>query len=332
MLQSLNGGQKMHHDIIVIGAGPQGLVAAKTFLQCNPSLHLCIIDAAHSIGGVWRKEALYPGLRTNNERGTYEFSDLPMTDELGVKKGEHIPGSVVHSYLCKYAEKHDLVRRCRLDTKVDSVVQNGNGWLMQCTSTQEPNEKFAITCEKLVVATGLTSAPAPIELRGMAMFERPIIDTASLPTHANSLLHDTSVKHVTVFGGGKSSYDAVYLFASHGKNVTWIMRRTGHGPTWMALARQWIGPVHLWMERVITARLVTLFSPCIWGSADGFGRLRELLHGTRVGRWLVGKLFDKIGNDILSQSGLLRDEKLKVLIPDEKGTLMTSPLALVQKL
>lgn len=86
------------------------------------------------------------------------------------------------------------------------------------------------------------------------------------------------------------------------------------------------------MERVITARLVTLCSPCIWGPADGFGWLRQLLHGTRIGHWLVGAFFERIASDILSQSGLLRDERLKVLVTDEKGTLIISPVTFVQVL
>ena len=50
------------------------------------------------------------------------------------------------------------------------------------------------------------------------MFERPITNATSLPVSADSSLHDASIKHITVFGGGKSSYDAIYLVASHGKN------------------------------------------------------------------------------------------------------------------
>ena len=69
-----------------------------------------------------------------------------------------------------------------------------------------------ITCDELVVVTGPASAPPQIELRSMTTLERPAINTAYLPAHANSLLHNTFIQHVTVFHSGKVSDDAANLF------------------------------------------------------------------------------------------------------------------------
>lgn len=69
-----------HHDIIIIGAGIQGLCAAHTFLSIQPTLSLLILDEKRTIGGVWAHQQLYPGLRANNLQGYYEFTDLPMLE------------------------------------------------------------------------------------------------------------------------------------------------------------------------------------------------------------------------------------------------------------
>ena len=72
---------------------------AKTYLEAYPSSHILILDSAPSVGGVWASNRLYPGLKSNNMLGTYEFSDFPMDPKLfSVKPGEHIPGAVMNEY------------------------------------------------------------------------------------------------------------------------------------------------------------------------------------------------------------------------------------------
>ena len=66
------------YDLVIIGAGVHGLAMAKTYLEVNPKDKVQLLDSQASIGGVWAKERLYPGLKTNNMIGTYEFSDFPM--------------------------------------------------------------------------------------------------------------------------------------------------------------------------------------------------------------------------------------------------------------
>ena len=75
----------------------QGLAAARIFLQLEPELKLRIVDSNMSVGGVWAKEYLYPGLMIDNLRGTYEYTDFPMDDAFGVKNEKHIPCEVIMS-------------------------------------------------------------------------------------------------------------------------------------------------------------------------------------------------------------------------------------------
>ena len=317
-----------HHQAIIIGAGIHGLIAAKTFLQCDPSLSLRIIDTKKSIGGVWSKEAVYPELRTNNRLGTFQFTDLPLDEEFEVKEGEHIPGPIANEYLNRYAKKHNLLERCLLQTTVMSVERAEQVWKIECKSQDDENS-FTMMCTKLVVATGITSSAAPVQIAGSHEFQRPIIKFSSLGDASPALIEDPSVRHVTVLGTGKAAYDSVYFLATHGKHVTWIMRASGHGPTWMSNPLVQLGPIKLWLERVLTPRLVSLFSPCIWGPADGFGWIRSMIHSTRMGRSLVKSFFDKLSYETLFQSGLLSDERLKPLIPDENAMWYGSGLSIL---
>lgn len=80
----------LHYDLIVIGAGLQGLAAARTFSQLEPDINLLVIDSNQSVGGVWAKENLYPGLKTNNLVGTYEYTDYQMREHFNINLEEHI--------------------------------------------------------------------------------------------------------------------------------------------------------------------------------------------------------------------------------------------------
>ena len=312
------------YDIVVIGAGLQGLAAARIFLQLEPELNLLIVDSNMSVGGTWAKENLYPGLFSNNLRGTYEYTDFPMDDALGVKNEEHIPGEVIHEYFRRYAEMHDLTRRIEFGQKVMVAEKLSVGWklnlepawLKEQTGRPLPGQR-TITCSRLIVASGLTSSPLPINVKDSKNFTAPIVNFGNFAREAPRICEDSSIKNVTVMGTGKAAHDIVYLMAAHGKHVTWIIRASGHGPTYMALAHIHIGPFRYWVEKLTTTRPLTWFSPCVWGDVDGFGFVRNLLHGTNLGRWLVDKLWSKIGSDTLEQSGILQSDRTKNLIPDQ---------------
>lgn len=313
-----------NYDVVIVGAGLQGLAAARVFLQLEPELNLLIVDSNRSVGGVWAKENIYPGLMTNNLRGTYEYTDFPMDDALGVRKEEHIPGDVIYEYFRRYAQKHDLTRRIEFGQKVSVAEKMQLGWRLElqtawprCQTVGPPPALRKITCSKLIIATGLTSASVPINIRGSEKFTAPIINFGDFAREAPRIYEDSSTENVVVLGGGKAAYDIVYLMASHGKRVTWVIRASGHGPTYMAPAHLNIGPFRCWLEKLITTRPLTWLSPCVWGDADGFGFVRNLLHGTSWGRWCVDTFWAKMASDTLEQSGILKSEATKKLIPDQ---------------
>ena len=317
---------RKHYDVIVVGAGVHGLCAAHTFLSIDPLLSILITDSKSTVGGVWAREQLYPGLRANNLQGYYEFSDFPMLDaDLGPFKVQErgvISGEAIHAYIDEYAKHFDLLKRTLLNTKVVRAVENDADttkvWTVELNAVNDTPEKSrSLSCSNLVIATGQASQPLLPSYPGMEGCTIPTIHSAELGGAGQSIVSDTFVTHVTVVGGSKSAHDAVYMFAMAGKRVTWLTRRTGRGAMPMAVPYSQVGPWKLWLEGLLMTRSLSWFGACPWSVGDGFEWARWLLHGTRVGRQLVRGYFANMSASSAAQSGIMQDEKTKLLVPHE---------------
>ena len=294
-------------------AGFHGLVMAKTYLDANPTARLTILDSADTIGGVWCQGRLYSNLKTNNLLGTYEYSDFPMdTATFGVKEGEPIPGPVVHEYLKAYAEKFNIYQRIRFNSRVDTVMrQEKGGWAISFSErVGDTTTSKNIISKRLVIATGLTSEPYVPQIAGQEDFDVPIVHAKYLMDH-ESLVHTS--EEVIIMGGSKSGWDSAYAFASAGVQVNWIIRESGHGPNWMA--PPYVTPLRKRLEKLVSVRFLSWFSPCIWGEHDGFGWVRRLLHTTMIGRFIVDTFWRILANDVIKLNGYDEHPETKKLKP-----------------
>jgi len=88
-----------HHDVIILGAGFNGLIAAKTYLQIKPSIDILILDSGDAIGGVWSKSRIYPGLLYEMPTPLLNFSDFDMCRELGMEMWEDVNAAQVNKFL-----------------------------------------------------------------------------------------------------------------------------------------------------------------------------------------------------------------------------------------
>ncbi|GAB7348363.1 hypothetical protein MBLNU459_g6803t1 [Dothideomycetes sp. NU459] len=279
-------------NLVVIGSGWYGLAAAKHYIDLHPTENVLVLDAAASLGGIWAKERLYPDLRSDNLVGMLEYPDFPMDEAtFGVKPYKHVPGPVVHRYLTDYAKKFGVYQRLRLTTRVDSAERSEKGdWVLRVSSGEETSilrtEKFDYS------------------------FEAPIFHSAEFAKHS----HTTKTsEHVVVLGSAKSAWDITYAYAAAGATVNLVVRESGKGPTWMAPI--YVTPLKIWIEKLITTRLLTWFSPCIWGSEDGYGWIRSCLHGTAIGRWFVDKFWGILESDLVDLNGYDTHSSLEMLKP-----------------
>ncbi|CAK7271129.1 hypothetical protein SEPCBS119000_004442 [Sporothrix epigloea] len=293
-------------DLVVVGAGWFGLCAAKTNHQLHPEATFAVLDGAATVGGVWAEHRLYPGLKSNNMLGTYEYPDFPMvTETYGVKPGEHIPGPVVHRYLADYADKFGVLPHFRGSTKVVSAeLRPQGGWVL---TLEKAGATSTLVARKLIVATGLTSEPFLPHIEGQETFGVPLFHSRDFLQHADTLeLPVTGAGEdpaaapakVAVFGGTKSAWDMVYAYASRGIPVEWIIRSTGHGPIWQA--PPYVTPLKKWLEKLVMTRMLTWFSPCIWGEADGYSGMRGFYHGSALGRKITDTFWSILGGDVIT--------------------------------
>lgn len=262
-----------------------------------------MLEAAESCGGAWSEARLYPGLKSNNMVGSYEYPDFPMSEATyGVKPGNHIPGAVLHRYLTDFAKKHGVFERTQFNTKVDNVEalrSSGpdpgavTGWRLAVTGPGG-DERRTLAAAKLIVATGLTSTPNIPQYDGAEAFGRPFFHAKDFCRRAPEL---KDARNAVVVGGGKSAYDVAYALARDGATVDLVVRATGHGPVWISPAL--VTPLKRRMDTLLNVRCLSWFSPCPWGGEDGYGRIRSLLHQTRLGRFLVGCFWKILEGDVL---------------------------------
>ena len=273
---------------------------AKTYLEVHSSDKVVVLESAESIGGVWSERRLYPGLKSNNLLGTYEYSDFPMDQEtFGVKPGEPIPGHVLHQYLQQYAKKFDVYRRISFYSRVESVERkDGYGWIVNSSAIggATNGRRRTVLARKLVISTGLTSEPFVPSFVGSESFGAPIFHTKYFLDNVETTTKNS--KNVVILGGSKSAFDVAYAYASTGTTVDWVIRESGHGPVW--IAPPYVTPLKKQLEKLVGVRFLTWFSPCVWGDSDGFGAIRRFFHNTSIGRWVVDTFWGILANDVMT--------------------------------
>ena len=161
------------------------------------------------------------------------FSDLVLQVPNGAPKlHDTFEAKYVTQYLEDYVDSHvyngaSLRSRIRLDSKVRSIERTDDGWTLQVGGAVPSN----LRCSKLAVASGLTSLPILPKFPHSHDWKAPILHHRDFGVHSEAILAASSVyKNVTVLGGGKSAADMVYGSIKAGKNVSWIVRKTGEGP------------------------------------------------------------------------------------------------------
>ena len=285
-----------------------GLAAAKAYLEMHPSEKMAVIEGADSCGGTWGKSRLYPGLKSNNMIGTYEYPDFPMDGVYDVQPFKHIPAAILHQYLTDFAQHFGVFERIHFNTTVKVVkASNSGSWTLVVNG---PGGDQTVDTTKLILATGLTSTPNMPKYRNSESFDAPLFHAKDFCKQAP---HLRDIKHAVVVGGAKSAFDVSYAMVENGAIVDVIIRPDGKGPVWISPA--FVTPLKKRLDKLLHLRWMTWFSPCPWGAEDGYGGIRRFLHGTAVGRWFVDTFWKVLGGDVLTQNGYDGHPELKKLKP-----------------
>ncbi|KAG9666988.1 putative dimethylaniline monooxygenase, partial [Aureobasidium melanogenum] len=297
------------YDLVVVGSGWFGLAAARAYIQNHPQDRIAILESNETVGGTWSKARLYPGLKSNNMLGSYEYPDFPMHSKVyGVSPGGHIPGAVLNRYLTDFARHFGILERLQFRTTVSVVEPTPtDGWRL---TAETPNGQKVVETSKLILATGLTSTPNMPVYAGAEHFDKPLFHAKDFCTMAPKL---KDVKHAVVVGGAKSAFDVAYAMVESGATVDLVIRPNGHGPVW--IAPRYVTPLKKRIDTILNVRFMTWFSPCPWGGEDGYSGPRRFLHSTILGRFLVKAFWKVLGSDVLTANQYESHPELMKLQP-----------------
>ena len=205
----------------MIGAGISGLVTAKVL--AGDGFDVVVFEKEPTLGGVWAASRTYPGLRTNNPRDTYAFSDHPFPSNVA----DFPSAAEMRAYLQSYAERFGLLARIRVGTEVVKVALDGARWKV---TVRAAGSEEILDFDFVVVCNGVFSTPCIPAVEGMERFTGRIVHSTGLTDP--ELVKD---KRVLVVGGGKSALDCAGWAAAEGRSCTLVFRQA-----------YWMWPRYLW--------------------------------------------------------------------------------------
>ncbi|KAH8705563.1 putative dimethylaniline monooxygenase [Talaromyces proteolyticus] len=222
----------MDVDVAVIGAGLSGIAFARFYLDTHPKARLIIFEKDAKIGGVWSEDRIFETFWVQSPLRMTSFADVALRIPQDAPRAhDTFEAKYVTQYLEEYVDNHiyngeSLRSRIRTNTDVKSVEKKGDGWLLHVNATQP----WSLYCDKLAVASGITSIPNMPTFPQSPQWKVPILHHRDLGSHEHILNPDSTYKKITVIGGGKSAVDMVYAGLKAGKTVNWIIRSSGEGP------------------------------------------------------------------------------------------------------
>ncbi|MBN3779009.1 NAD(P)-binding domain-containing protein [Burkholderia sp. Ac-20345] len=206
--------------VAVIGAGPAGLVSAKSALEYG--LDPVILERSGSLGGVWNDEGgrRWRSMHANISRFSSPliFSDFPWPDSAPL-----FPHwTDISAYLRAYATSFDLLKRLRLNCTVSHVRRAGEKW--EVTTREADGASSSEIFDFVIVATGPQAVPAIPDFSGLDCFSGGVLHSSQYRDRDAFL-----GKRVVVVGMSFSGTEIASDLAGHAKSVTQVIRR----PYWI---------------------------------------------------------------------------------------------------
>ncbi|OBC00676.1 steroid monooxygenase [Mycobacterium sp. 852013-50091_SCH5140682] len=189
-------------DAIVIGAGFSGLAILHHLREIG--LRTVVLDAQDGIGGTWWGNR-YPGVRTDSEFSYYSFSFSKEVREEWSWTQRYPAGQEVLEYLNFVADRLDLRRDIRLNTRVESARydEDANVWVVTTADGQTLAAKY------LVSGMGVLSQAIYPDIAGIESFAGHKYHTAYWPREGV----DLAGKRVGLIGLGASGIQVVPTIA-----------------------------------------------------------------------------------------------------------------------
>ncbi|ONG53800.1 cyclohexanone monooxygenase [Pseudoroseomonas deserti] len=229
-------------DAIIIGAGFAGLYQMHK-LRDGLGLSVQGLEAGSDVGGTWYWNR-YPGARCDSESYYYSFSfsdELQQEWDWSERYPEH---HEIRRYLGHVAEKFDLRRSFRFDTRVAAARYDAaqNLWHVTTQSGETLSTRYLIT------AIGCLSSANVPAIPGLDSFAGQWVHTGRWPAEGV----DFTGKRVGLIGTGSTGIQATPVIAAQAAHLT-VFQRTAN---YSIPARN--GPVSLEFRREVKANYAAI--------------------------------------------------------------------------
>src|SRR5262245_17007468 len=209
-------------DAVVVGAGFGGLYALYCLRQLGFSAQC--FEAGDGVGGTWYWNR-YPGARCDVESLQYSYSFSEELDQEWTWTEKYAPQPEILAYANHVADRFDLRRDIRLETRVTSAVfdEAAARWQVETDRGDRVSGRF------LIMAVGCLSAANRPPFAGMDQFKGPIYHTGEWPHEGV----DFTGLRVGVIGTGSSAIQSIPIIAQQAHALTVFQRTaTWSVPAW----------------------------------------------------------------------------------------------------
>lgn len=201
--------------VLVIGAGLTGMAAAMKLEEAGYR-HI-VIEKNADVGGTWF-ENRYPGVGVDTPSHFYSFSW-----EIWPGWRHYNPqGADMQNYLLGIADKYDLRRRIRFNTRVETLVYNEEAGTWAVTVRTPDGAAETIVVNAVINGHGPVNRFQWPDIPGLSDFGGTVVHTATWPAGL-----DIRGKRVAVIGTAASAAQLVGAIAPDVASLT-VYQRTPH--------------------------------------------------------------------------------------------------------
>lgn len=212
-------------DVVVVGAGMAGLYLLHRLRSMGFSA--VALEAADDVGGTWYWNR-YPGARCDIQSVDYSYSFDPELEQEWEWSEKYATQPEILRYLQHVADRFDLRRDIRFETKVARAEWQDAGSIWHVTT--EAGD--VLRCRHFVMATGCLSMPKEVDIEGVDRFAGPTYWNSRWPHEGVDF---TGMK-VGLIGTGSSAIQSIPSIAGQASELT-VFQRTpnfsipaGNGP------------------------------------------------------------------------------------------------------
>ncbi|MEN3288675.1 MAG: hypothetical protein V7634_2975, partial [Bradyrhizobium sp.] len=201
-------------DVAVVGAGFAGLYLLHRLRKAGFSA--VSIESGADVGGTWYWNR-YPGARCDIQTVDYSYTFDPELETAWQWSEKYATQPEILRYLGFVADRHDLRRDIRFNTKVTSATwdETSERWLLATDNGP------AVSARDYIMATGCLSQPKPPEIEGVKDFKGDIYFTGRWPHEEVKF----AGKRVAVIGTGSSAIQSIPIIAEQADHLT-VFQRT----------------------------------------------------------------------------------------------------------